>query len=177
MKTYYSKTVLFIKIMAVAFLFQSYTLNNVKNNPNSVDPYTTDEFATVNPYLINNDLRGIENIYGCELTFYNASASGPTYMPAGTNTITWNYTGNVPDVQSITWWYKKVNNGGIAPVVIGNGSSAIFSAVADTYYSDNSYKTSDFEIYVVVSTTSGAQYTSPTYIITKKGKYKLVSPF
>lgn len=101
------------------------------------------------------------------------SISGPDYMGIGVDFATWTYDGGIPNEQAYVWWYKKVNNGGIAPIAIGYGSSGYFFSVSDTYYSNASYGMSDFEIFLEVIDTNGNSYFSSTHIITKKGKYKL----
>ncbi|MBP0904641.1 M57 family metalloprotease [Mariniflexile gromovii] len=95
--------------------------------------------------------------------------SGTTYM-GSYNSVSWTYNGNVPNVQQYKWWYKKVNSAG-SPVVIG--STGVFVAVPDTFYSSgvNSY----FDIYLEVIDINGNSYNSATYTILKKGKFKLVS--
>lgn len=131
-------------------------------------------FAAQRNGLSSGDIDMINDMYSCALPpAYYVTANGPSYMPFGTNGIQWQYTGNVPNVQSIAWWYKKVGNTGVAPHVIATGTNGIFAASSDTYYSDPSTASSYFEIYVRVTTTSGETYTSGTYTIHKKGKYKL----
>lgn len=101
------------------------------------------------------------------------SISGPDYMGIGVDAIAWTYYGGVPNAQTFIWWYKKINNGGVAPIAISYGSSGYFVATLDTYYSNASHGTSDFEIFLEVIDTNGNSYTSSTSSIMKKGKYKL----
>ena len=95
--------------------------------------------------------------------------SGPNYMPSGTNHISWAYNGGVTNVQSYKWWYKKTGTNG-NPYVIGHGQNLLFFAGPDTIYSigRNSY----FEIYLEVIDANGCSYTSDTFSILKKGKWK-----
>ncbi len=122
------------------------------------------------------DLEMIDDMYNCPPPVPpgpDVTATGPSYM-GGNTMVTWTYTGNVPNVQSISWWYRKIGSAG-SHYVIGYGTSGYFMAVADTFYSDAGFKTSDFEIYVKVTTTDGTIYTSGMYNIMKKGKWKLDS--
>ncbi|WP_337964764.1 M57 family metalloprotease [uncultured Flavobacterium sp.] len=107
------------------------------------------------------------------------TASGTDYIQAGTSIINWNYTGNLAnaDVDSIMWWYTKVNNNGEAPYVISWGATGMFMSVADTYYSDSGNRTSNFVIYFTIRDTSGALYRSGNYNIMQKGKYKLETAY
>lgn len=121
------------------------------------------------------DLEMMASMYTCHLPpAPKITAQGPDYMDSSVNIITWNYTGNLAnaDLDSIIWWYKKINTNG-EPYAIGWGASGFFMSVADTGYSDPGLKTSDFEIYFTIKTTAGVKYTSSIYHIMKKGKFKL----
>ena len=121
------------------------------------------------------DLEMISSMYTCHLPPPpKITADGPNYLSSGVTMITWNYTGNLPnaDLDSIIWWYSKVNTNG-APYAIGWGATGYFMAVPDTSYSDPGFKTSDFKIYFTIKNTAGVTYTSSVYSIMKKGKFKL----
>lgn len=138
-------------------------------------------FTSQRDGLSTGDLEMIQTMYNCQPAppAPKITAQGPTYIQAGTNIITWTYNGDLvnADLDSIVWWYKKVNNNGEAPYAIGWGSSGFFMSVADTYYSDTGNRTSDFELYFTIRTTSGTIYTSQIYKIMQKGKYKLDSAY
>ncbi|WP_142784265.1 M57 family metalloprotease [Changchengzhania lutea] len=95
--------------------------------------------------------------------------SGPTYMSSGINFITWTYDGGITNAQNYKWWYKKRNVNG-APYVIWTGQNLPFFVEPDTVYS--SAKSSYFEIYLEVMDANGGVFTSNTYTILKKGKWK-----
>ena len=97
-------------------------------------------------------------------------AEGPSYMGSDM-TIEWKYVGL--EAESVDWWYRKV--GGQASYLIGSGSTIIFSALADTFYSNDSHETSDFIIYLKVRHKDGSKYVSPEYDIMKKGAFKLIA--
>jgi hypothetical protein len=121
------------------------------------------------------DLEMISSMYTCHLPPPpKITADGPNYLSSGVTMITWNYTGNLPnaDLDSIIWWYRKVNTNG-ASYAIGWGATGYFTAVPDTVYSDPGFQTSDFKIYFTIKNTAGVTYTSDVYSIMKKGKFKL----
>lgn len=97
-------------------------------------------------------------------------AEGPSYMGSDM-TIEWKYVGL--EAESVDWWYRKV--GGQASYLIGSGSTMTFSALADTFYSNDSHETSDFIIYLKVCHKDGSAYISMDYNIQKKGAFKLIA--
>lgn len=126
------------------------------------------------------DLVAIRYLYpAAPVILPQVTASGPDYLQSGLNLFTWDYTGNLAnaDLDSVIWWYTKINNGGEAPYAIGWGATGYFMSVADTYYSDTGNQTSNFKIYITIRDTSGNLYRSPDYNIMKKGKFKLESSF
>lgn len=132
-------------------------------------------FSSQRTGLSAGDLEMIASMYTCHLPPPpRITAQGPSYMSSGVNIITWTYNGNLQnaDLDSIIWWYKKVNTNG-APYAIGWGPSGYFMSVADTTYSDSGFQTSDFQIYFTIKNTGGTTFTSGIYNIMKKGKFKL----
>lgn len=156
--------------------------NLIPNTP-SQDPNSVMNGGTAN-YSWNGfsvyDLVAIRYLYPTPpVILPQITASGTDYIQAGTSIINWNYTGNLAnaDVDSIMWWYTKINNNGEAPYVISWGATGMFMSVADTYYSDSGNRTSNFQIYFTIRDTSGALYRSPNYSIMQKGKYKLETAY
>lgn len=99
--------------------------------------------------------------------------SGDTYLSSHETSTTWQYTGSIPNVTSVEWWYKKVGDNA-ASYLIGRGTSATFDAIADNSYSNTSHRTSDFIIYAKVHTSDGNTFRGYNTSIMKKGKWKLV---
>lgn len=129
-----------------------------------------------NPLNNCDDSLDIDKAGGSGCILETPSADGPDYM--GTkNWVIWEYTGNVINPSTIQWWYRKVNDTGVAPFVIAFGETAVFSTTSDTFYSDTSLRISVFEIYVIAEDCDGKRYRSPTYNIMKKGRYKLGGAF
>jgi len=167
---HYDKVMFFVFTISTLFLFQSCSEeSSIESNTVSAAKQTsvigstsknatTTTLATVSPQV---------------------KISGPDYIQAGTNIFSWNYTGNLPnaDVNTIVWYYSKVNNNGEEPYGIGWGQTGIFSAVIDTYYSDPSTQTSYFDLYITIHDTSGNIYKSEPHRIMKKGKFALESAY
>lgn len=155
----------------------SYGANVIPNTP-SQDPNSVMNGGTAD-YSWNGfsvyDLVAIRYLYPAgPVNTPQAKATGPDYLASGSNLFTWTYNGTIPnaDLDSIIWWYSKVNGVG-APYAIGWGSTGYFMSVADTFYSDTGNQTSNFKIYITIRDTSGNLYRSTDYNIMKKGKWKL----
>lgn len=150
--------------------------NLIPNTPNQ-DPNSVMNGGTANyewSGFSTYDLIAIKYLYPEPVILPQITASGPSYLSSGISLFTWTYTGNLAnaDLDSIIWWYSKVNGAG-APYAIGWGETGYFMAVADTFYSDPGFQTSNFIIYYTIRDTSGNLYRSPDYNIMKKGKFKL----
>ena len=115
---------------------------------------------------VNGDTEKIES----NSTSSHDVASGLSYMGSKTM-IEWEYTGR--EAESVDWWYRKV--GGQTSYLLGRGYAMVFAAIPDTYYSNDSHRTSDFIIYLIVVKKDGSVIRSMDYDIMKKGQYKLVS--
>lgn len=155
----------------------SYGANVIPNTP-AQDPNSVMNGGTAN-YSWNGfsvyDLVAIRYLYpAAPVILPQVTATGPDYLQSGPNIFTWAYTGNLAnaDLDSIIWWYSKVNGVG-APYAIGWGATGYFMSVADSFYSDTGNQTSNFKIYITIRDTSGNLYRSPDYNIMKKGKFKL----
>ena len=136
-----------------------FILTSSCDNDNLLDSTTSDVESKANMEKI--ELNSINNLN---------VANGLSYM--GSNTmIEWEYTGQ--EAESVDWWYRKV--GGQASYLLGRGYTMAFAAIPDTYYSNDSHRTSDFIIYLKVVKKDGSVVRSMDYDIMKKGQYKLVS--
>ncbi|WP_291149297.1 hypothetical protein [Flavobacterium sp. UBA7680] len=162
----FGKSMLFAFAISALFLFQNCSEENPDSN--SIENGVKKE-------ALSKDSKTSKTTTATVVTSL-VTATGPDYLQSGTNLFTWTYTGSIPnpDLDSIIWWYSKVNNNGEAPYAIGWGATGYFMSVPDTYYSDTGNQTSNFKIYLTIRDTSGNLYQSyNVYSIMKKGKYKL----
>ncbi|QSW89951.1 MULTISPECIES: hypothetical protein [Flavobacterium] len=164
---YYGKSLLFAFAFSALFLFQN--CSDETSDSASIENALKKE-------SVSKDGKTSKTALTNTIISSQVTASGPTYIQGGTTLFEWQYTGSIPnpDLNSIIWWYSKVNNNGEAPYAIGWGATGYFMSVPDTYYSDPGLQTSNFKIYLTIRDTSGNLYQSYSiYQIMKKGKYKL----
>ncbi|KRD06485.1 hypothetical protein ASE21_20230 [Flavobacterium sp. Root901] len=166
MKNPFGRLILCAFTMSGMFLLQSCSEENPEsgNMNNAVKKETLSKNSTTSKAALTNTI-----------VTSAVTGTGPTYLQSGSNLFTWTYTGTIanPDLDTIVWWYSKVNGVG-APYAIGWGSTGYFMSVPDTFFSDPGLQTSDFKIYITIKDTSGNLYQSYNiYNIMKKGKWKL----
>lgn len=164
---FFGKSLMFAFAISALFLFQ-----NCSEEP----PDSSNIDNVLKKETLSKDNQTSKTAASTTIVSSQVTGSGPTYIQAGTSLFEWTYTGTIPnpDLNSIIWWYTKVNNNGEAPYAIDWGATGYFMAVPDTYFSDPGLGTSDFKIYITIKDTSGNLYkSSAIYNIMKKGKYKL----